>query len=54
MAGAGFGILSTKAAYLVYPYVRSWLTHSDKTGKSTFVMPTYENGTPGLALSMRF
>ncbi|MBS1520460.1 MAG: phosphatase PAP2 family protein [Bacteroidetes bacterium] len=55
VAGAGFGILSTKAAYLVYPYIRSWLTHSDeKTGKSTFVMPTFENGTPGLSLSMRF
>jgi hypothetical protein len=54
VAGAGFGILSTKAAYLVYPYIRNWLTHSDKSGKSTFVMPTYENGTPGLALSMRF
>lgn len=54
VAGAGFGILSTKAAYLVYPYLRDWLIHSDKAGKSTFVMPTYENGAPGLVLSMRF
>lgn len=55
VAGAGFGILSTKAAYLVYPYVRNMLTHSDKTGKkSTFIMPTYQDGTPGLALSMTF
>lgn len=54
VAGAGFGILSTKAAYLVYPYLRDWLTHSDKSGKSTFIMPTYQDGTPGLALSMRF
>lgn len=55
VAGAGFGILSTKAAYLVYPYLRNWLTHTDKTGtKSTFIMPTYQDGTPGLALSMRF
>lgn len=55
VAGAGFGILSTKAAYLVYPYLRNMLTHTDKTGKkSTFIMPTYQDGTPGLALSMRF
>lgn len=54
VAGAGFGILSTKAAYLVYPYLRNMLTHTDKAGKSTFIMPTYQDGTPGLALSMRF
>ena len=54
VAGAGFGILSTKAAYLVYPYLRNMLTHTDKAGKSTFIMPTYQDGAPGLALSMRF
>ena len=54
VAGAGFGILSTKAAYLVYPYLRNMLTHTDKTGKTTSIMPTYQDGTPGLALSMRF
>jgi len=54
VAGAGFGILSTKAAYLVYPYLRNVLTHTDKAGKSTFIMPTYQDGAPGLALSMRF
>ena len=54
VAGAGFGILSTKAAYLVYPYLRNWLTHSDNTGKSTMIMPSFDNGAPGLSLSMRF
>jgi membrane-associated phospholipid phosphatase len=54
VAGAGFGILSTKGAYLVYPYLRNWLTHNGKNGRSTFIMPTYQDGTPGLALSMRF
>lgn len=54
VAGAGFGILSTKAAYLAYPYLRNMLTHTDKAGKSTFIMPTYQDGAPGLALSMRF
>ena len=30
VAGAGFGILSTKLAYLVYPSIRNWITHGDK------------------------
>ena len=33
VAGAGFGMLSTKAAYLIYPYIRNALTHTDRTGK---------------------
>lgn len=52
IAGAGFGILSTKAAYLVYPYLRDWLTHKDKSGKSTMIMPTYQDGTAGLSFAM--
>jgi membrane-associated phospholipid phosphatase len=53
VAGAGFGILSTKAAYLVYPYLRSKLTHKDKRGRSTMVMPTYQEGMPGLSFAMQ-
>ncbi len=53
VAGAGFGVLSTKAAYLVYPYLRNLLTHKDKNGKSTMIMPTYQDGTPGLAFAMQ-
>jgi membrane-associated phospholipid phosphatase len=53
IAGAGFGILSTKAAYLVYPYLRNALTHKDKKGRSTMIMPTYQNGVPGLSFAMR-
>lgn len=53
VAGAGFGILSTKAAYLVYPYLRNALTHTDKQGRSTMVMPTYNNGMPGLSFAMQ-
>ncbi|MBS1531932.1 MAG: phosphatase PAP2 family protein, partial [Bacteroidetes bacterium] len=30
VAGAGFGILSTKLAYLVYPSIRNWITHGDQ------------------------
>ena len=54
VAGAGFGILSTKAAYLVYPYVKSIFNHDSKDGKSTFVMPTYQNGVAGLSFSKSF
>lgn len=50
VAGAGYGILSTKAAYLIYPYFRNLLTHGDQKakGKSTVIMPTYQDGVPGL------
>jgi hypothetical protein len=54
VAGAGIGMLSTKAAYWVYPSIRKWLTHTDKNGRSTFVMPTYQDGVPGLAFAKEF
>lgn len=53
VAGAGFGILSTKAAYLVYPYLRNALTHKGKDGRSTMIMPTYQDGVPGLSFAMQ-
>ena len=53
VAGAGFGILSTKAAYLVYPYIRNALTHTDKQGRKAMVMPTYQDGAPGLSFAMQ-
>lgn len=52
VAGAGFGILSTKAAYLIYPYLRNSLTHTDKAGKHTMVMPMYQDGVKGLSFAM--
>jgi len=51
VAGAGLGIISTKAAYLIYPYLRNKLTHKSKHGKSTMLMPTYQNGAPGLSFA---
>ncbi len=51
VAGAGFGVLSTKASYLIYPYLRNWLTHKDKHGRSTMLMPTYQDGTVQLAFA---
>jgi len=53
VAGAGYGILSTKLSYLVYPYIRDFLTHKGKSGKSAMIMPTYQSGTPGLYLTMQ-
>ncbi|MDB5004254.1 MAG: lipid 1-phosphatase [Mucilaginibacter sp.] len=53
VAGAGFGILSTKVAYLVYPIIRNALTHKDKHGRSTMVIPTYQDGVPGLSFAMQ-
>ena len=53
VAGAGFGMLSTKVAYLVYPIIRNALTHKDKHGRSTMVIPTYQDGVPGLSFAMQ-
>jgi membrane-associated phospholipid phosphatase len=51
VAGAGFGILSTKLSYLVYPYIRNALTHKDKNGKSTMFVPTYQDGMAGFTFA---
>ncbi|MEO8886070.1 MAG: phosphatase PAP2 family protein [Mucilaginibacter sp.] len=53
VAGAGVGILSTKAAYLIYPVIRNILTHTDKQGKKTVVMPVYQDGVAGLHFAMQ-
>ena len=65
VAGAGFGMLSTKAAYLIYPTIRNWLTHTDNTTgqkkavnksrfKNTQLVPSFQNGSMGLAFSTNF
>jgi len=53
VAGAGFGILSTKAAYWLYPKIRNALTHKDKHGRSTMVMPSFQYGVPGATFAMQ-
>lgn len=57
IAGAGFGILSTKAAYLIYPYIRNSLFRNkdakdDK--KATLLLPTYNNGVAGFSFVKTF
>lgn len=51
IAGAGFGILSTKAAYLIYPLFRNKLFHDKNSNKTTSLMPTFGNGTVGFAFT---
>lgn len=52
IAGAGFGVLSTKFAYLIYPSVKRMIF---KKKKSNLVfLPVYQNGGPAFALSGSF
>lgn len=53
VAGAGVGIISTKLSYLIYPYLRNALTHTDKNGKSVMLMPFYQDGVPGVSFAMQ-
>ena len=52
VAGAGFGILSTKLAYWIYPAIRKKF-FKDKP-MNTMVMPYYQSGGGGLALVYNF
>jgi len=68
IAGAGFGILSTKGAYLLYPYIRNAFTKPDKEkeknkdipvelrknkqSKSKILLPSYQDGAFGLQFAM--
>lgn len=51
VAGAGFGILSTKLTYIVYPYIKRKLFH----GKSADMVlsPGYQNGMVNINLIKR-
>lgn len=52
VAGAGFGIASTKIAYLIYPYMKQ-IFNKKKDSKFS-LMPYYQPGASGLMLSGRF
>lgn len=52
IAGAGFGILSTKLTYLVYPHLKK-LIHS-KPQSNTLFTPSYQNNALGFHLSSKF
>ncbi|RFZ82655.1 PAP2 family protein [Mucilaginibacter terrenus] len=68
VAGAGFGILSTKAAYLLYPYIRNRLFKAGREKEnnrdvpdelkkqpktSSIIMPSYNDGVLGLHFAMQ-
>lgn len=52
VAGAGFGIASTKIAYLIYPKVKKLF--SAKKGVSYSMIPAYQQKTVGLVFSGTF
>lgn len=64
VAGAGFGILAAKGAYMIYPYLRNALAkrhheHSialldrkDNGGAAFILMPSYGNGVAGVQFAM--
>ena len=52
VAGAGFGILSTKAAYLLQPYLQKTLFKEDKT--TSFLSPFYNGEQLGLSFVRSF
>jgi len=53
VAGAGIGILSTKAVYWAYPYLRKKTGQKDQQFH-TLILPGYSNGNLSLALSYTF
>lgn len=53
VAGAGIGILSTKIAYWIHPFINKTL-FKDKKEISGLVMPFYNGKEYGLGLSMSF
>lgn len=65
VTGAGYGIISTKLAYLVYPTVRRWFVPKYQSGTSgtsskrsrfnnTLLMPGFQNGAPGFSFTTNF
>jgi membrane-associated phospholipid phosphatase len=52
MAGAGIGILSTRASYWIYPKLKNLIVGKPAAG-TTFVVPTYSNGQFGFCMVQR-
>jgi hypothetical protein len=54
VAGAGIGILSTKAAYWLYPYVKNKIFPSKENKVSSMITPFYNGKQAGCGLVMQF
>ena len=52
IAGAGFGIISTKASYILYPKLKRLFSRNQTSAFN--LMPTYQSGGPGFYLSGNF
>ncbi len=52
VAGAGFGILSTKLAYWIYPSIKHSLFKHKQM--NAIVLPYYQNGSKGVAMVYNF
>ena len=52
-AGAGIGILSTKIAYWLHPFIKKTI-FKDKEKTTGIVMPFYNGKEYGLGLTLRF
>lgn len=52
IAGAGIGILSTDFAYCIYPHLQKLF--GKKQTASVIILPTWQNGQPGVALLRYF
>lgn len=53
VAGAGFGILSTKVAYVIYPKLKK-LVLGNKANMNYNLVPSYQQNTFGFSFSGRF
>jgi len=53
-AGAGIGILSTKAAYWLFPTINKLFTNNKTTNKKTVFIPYYDGKTTGFGLVATF
>ena len=55
VAGAGIGILSTKVAYWINPYLKEKILHTEKSNNSsTFICPFYTDKEMGLCFIRTF
>lgn len=54
IAGMGFGILSTKMAYWLFPTLSNFLNISESSRIQVMVMPVYSQNKMGVGLSLNF
>ncbi|WP_299700314.1 phosphatase PAP2 family protein [uncultured Pontibacter sp.] len=53
LVGAGIGILSAEAVYMIYPLIQEKIAQSHLKKKNLAMMPFYTNGAGGIALVYR-